>query len=1373
MPRVRWVVLLAFVIALVAPGSAIAGDIPPVAAYSFDAGEGAVAEDLAGEHDGAIEGSSWFDNGRFGKALTFDGANDCVSVPNAPALQLTEEFTLETWIKSRGDGTWEPILSKNGAYSIWLGEESGHLRSYIREEDENEALAIDPNGIGKNVWAHVAVTFDGQWMRLYIDGEFADKAWSEGAATTTSPLSIGCAEEPHEGFFEGLIDEVRVYNRALGAGEVAADMGAALEEPPRFPVAAYSFDAGEGAVAEDLFGEHDGTIAGASWFDNGRFGKALSFDAENDCVTVEDAPDLQLTEEFTLETWIKPQGPDGTWEPILFKEGGENGAYSIWLGAEPGKVEGYVVEEGEEMKTAVTEFGLGKNIWAHVALTYDGAWMRLYVNGDLVDSTYSVGVTPSEGPLQIGCSLQIEENYGGLIDEVRVYNRALGAGEVAADMGAGLQTPSRAPVAAYSFDEGEGEVAEDLTGNEHDGAIEGASWFANGKFGKALSFDGVNDCVTVEDAPDLQLTEEFTLETWFKSRGAGTWEPILFKEGGEFGAYSIWLGAESGTLEGYVVEEGEEMKTAVAEAPIGKNVWAHVALTYDGAWMRLYIDGDLVDATYAEDLTPSEGPLQIGCSLQIEENYEGLIDEVRVYNRELRPGEIAADMGAGLQAPSRSPVAAYSFDAGEGAVAEDLFGENDGAIEGAAWVDKGKFGSALYFDGSEGELVTVPDSNDLDLTDEFTLEAWVRPDEANEWSAVITKERGGALSYQMHAEGEGTAPAGYVQNSEGNFEVEAGDDPIPPRVWSHLTMTYDGQKLRYYINGEFKGEDDSGDPGVSEDPLFIGGNENWGEEDAFKGLIDEVRIYNRALGENQIAGDMTARLQTPSREPVAAYSFDAGEGAVAEDVFGEHDGAIEGATWFDNGKYGKALSFDGTNDCLSVPNDPALQLTEEFTLETWIKSRGDGTWEPILSKNGAYSIWLGEEPGHLRSYIREEDENEALAIDPNAIDENVWSHVAVTFDGAWMRLYVNGEFADKAWSEGAATTTSPLSIGCSEEPHEGHFEGLIDEVRVYNRAISSKEFSLASLVDTTPPTIELSGALTEGLEEGTTKYALHIRARDGEPGAPGSGVTRITILLDGEPVDNLEQKCSPGNCSLNREWILDTDTYGFEPHRLTVIAADQAGSQLNRSMQVPLQTEGQIVWMSDELRVSAPEPLSDGPLAGASTVTQSKNGAFRKTYVRQLCLHTKFYGPRPNKKIQQLGYTEECGNPFTGERGYGVPLVMAIRGAFFYKPGSWAKHRGARACAARSYEEDIVWVWFAKPAYECHYGPRTSDGNGGVSVGVGHYLRAQAHWTVLRKSRCGNECSPNPWVEYDGALELHLRPSGEIEEVVNDITESE
>src|SRR5205085_11573137 len=92
------------------------------------------------------------------------------------------------------------------------------------------------------------------------------------------------------------------------------------------------------------------------------------------------------------------------------------------------------------------------------------------------------------------------------------------------------------------------------------------------------------------------------------------------------------------------------------------------------------------------------------------------------------------------------PVAAYSFDEGKGKVVNDLVGENDGTIEGAEWTEEGKYGSALLFDGSS--QVTIPDSGSLDLTEGFTLEAWVRPHlSADEWGPVFDKEDSASPGY--------------------------------------------------------------------------------------------------------------------------------------------------------------------------------------------------------------------------------------------------------------------------------------------------------------------------------------------------------------------------------------------------------------------------------------------------------------------------------------------------------------------------------------------------------------------------------------------------------------------------------------------------
>jgi hypothetical protein len=174
-------------------------------------------------------------------------------------------------------------------------------------------------------------------------------------------------------------------------------------------------------------------------------------------------------------------------------------------------------------------------------------------------------------------------------------------------------------------------------------------------------------------------------------------------------------------------------------------------------------------------------------------------------------------------------------------------------------------------------------------------------------------------------------------------------------------------------------------------------------------------------------------------------------------------------------------------------------------------------------------------------------------------------------------------------------------------------------------------------------------------------------------------------------------------------------------------------------------------WESAALYVTAPEPIPSGE------ATISTTGGSRKRFVKVICGHTAFY--RPDES-----YSEACGNPFTGEKGFSVPWNAAMRGAFLYKPGNWAEQRNARACDQGGYEVSILFIYQVKEAYECHYGPSTSDGNGGQYVTAGHYLRAQAHWEVGHIARCAYGCNgANPTIWEDKALELHLWPSGNVE----------
>ncbi|HZF18150.1 MAG TPA: LamG-like jellyroll fold domain-containing protein [Burkholderiales bacterium] len=211
---------------------------------------------------------------------------------------------------------------------------------------------------------------------------------------------------------------------------------------------------------------------------------------------------------------------------------------------------------------------------------------------------------------------------------------------------------------------------------------------------------------------------------------------------------------------------------------------------------------------------------------------------------------------------------------------------------------------------------------------------------------------------------------------------------------------------------------------------------------------------------------------------VAAYALNEGSGTTVADSSGNNNnGTLSAATWTTAGKFGNALTFNGTSARVTVPNSTSLRLTNGMTLEAWVFPTGSLTsWRSVVDKTvDGYYLMGSSDPNNRPAVGGTWTSGNQNLIAPTALTLNAWTHLAATFDGATVKLYVNGtQVASQAQTTPLTATTGTLQIGA--DSYGEFFAGRIDEVRIYNRALSVTEIQtdmntpLGGAADTTAPT---------------------------------------------------------------------------------------------------------------------------------------------------------------------------------------------------------------------------------------------------------------------------------------------------------------
>jgi hypothetical protein len=222
--------------------------------------------------------------------------------------------------------------------------------------------------------------------------------------------------------------------------------------------------------------------------------------------------------------------------------------------------------------------------------------------------------------------------------------------------------------------------------------------------------------------------------------------------------------------------------------------------------------------------------------------------------------------------------------------------------------------------------------------------------------------------------------------------------------------------------------------------------------------------------------ESTAHAQSLSPGLVAAYSFDEGTGTTVADASGTgNGGAIGTATWSTLGKNGNALSFNGTSARVTVPDAPSLRLTNAMTLEAWVfPTKRSTVWRDVIFKGDDYFLMSSTHVSSRPAVGGNFSGTNAYLNGPSALTSNRWTHLAATYDGTTLRLYVNGaQVATRSQTGTLATSSNPLNIG-GDTIYNQYFAGRIDDVRLYNTARSAVQIQADMNAPVTPPTQSVS-----------------------------------------------------------------------------------------------------------------------------------------------------------------------------------------------------------------------------------------------------------------------------------------------------------
>jgi hypothetical protein len=771
--------------------------------------------------------------GKIGQGLKFDGANDFVQLEGNFGVGLYQNntsYSISQWVKGgvqNGKDIWYEGRGNctGGSFDLYAAS-AGKVGLYLA----NDAIGILVNGVTSNTtafdntWHHIVWTDNNGTAKLYIDGvqDSANFNYTRSGAFVWDRTFIAHDNSCSSNYFNGSIDDVRAYNRALTPTEVKKLYNSGIAKinssrQNRLTSGLVGYWTMDGRDVTDAAGgifdrSGNGNTCNRGGFDNfsvrdhaviGKIGQALSFDYSNqnnaDCGN---SASLQITGSYSISTWFKASSFLGGYKSIFGKMNSAAGcAYGLGLNDESSgiwKVGSFASSDGTcasgatmgERYTATT---LVLNKWYHVTSVYNASnqTINIYLNGVLdngsVGGTIPASIYNTPDVANIGGSNWAGSYFSGNLDDLRVYNRALTATEVRQlyMMGGGVPTITMGEQrTAGGDDSGNANhlLAQQATTTQA-ATLQSLSFYVNTAAGNLRM--GVYDATGPSGGPGNKIAETYEVTPVVGWNTVQVTTPVVLPPG------TYWL------------------------AYLPNN---------NGLHFSLYTGGMLCNYAYAYGTLPSTFSASPTCTGYHWSFYATL-------NTGLSGAPVTINhTQAGKQ--TNGLVGYWSFNGQDTNwrtnQTYDLSGNYaTGTMDNMSTTSSpapGKIGQALKFDGVD-DSVEISDPGTGSVLDfangsSITLSAWVKPDTFDAtWGSILVKETRNVIfspNYSiLHDNGcSGSSPCPLIFyydsgscNETAQHIFRTSGNVLTPGVWQLITVTFTfgtGSTMKIYINNNKK-----------------------------------------------------------------------------------------------------------------------------------------------------------------------------------------------------------------------------------------------------------------------------------------------------------------------------------------------------------------------------------------------------------------------------------------------------------------------------------------------------------------------------------------------------------------------------------------